>query len=76
LGFVRIILLKHAEPLGNVDEPACTRIPDHALPVSPYPRTRQTLELLDIGVTASGISSPGCRSASQAPTSTTGSPGS
>jgi broad specificity phosphatase PhoE len=74
---VRIILLRHAESLGNVDELAYTRIPDHALPlteagqeqardagkvlkelldgeraavyVSPYLRTRQTLELLDIG---------------------------
>jgi broad specificity phosphatase PhoE len=77
MGIVRIILLRHAESLGNVDELAYTRIPDHALPltdagreqareagimlkelldgrqaavyVSPYLRTRQTLELLDIG---------------------------
>lgn len=72
-----MILLRHAESLGNVDELAYTRIPDHTLPltetgreqareagkvlktlldgelaavyVSPYLRTRQTLELLDIG---------------------------
>jgi broad specificity phosphatase PhoE len=31
---VRIILLRHAESLGNVDELAYTRIPDHALPLT------------------------------------------
>jgi broad specificity phosphatase PhoE len=33
-GFVRIILLRHAQSLGNVDELAYTRIPDHALPLT------------------------------------------
>lgn len=74
---VQIILLRHAQSLGNVDELAYTRIPDHALPltelgerqaraagpmvrellgdgpvavyVSPYVRTRRTLELLQLG---------------------------
>ncbi|MET0235359.1 MAG: histidine phosphatase family protein [Kibdelosporangium sp.] len=73
---MRIILLRHAESLGNVDELAYCRIPDHALPlttrgeeqaraagpavrellgagpvgvyVSPYVRTRRTLELLEL----------------------------
>jgi broad specificity phosphatase PhoE len=31
---VRIILLRHAESLGNVDELAYTRTPDHALPLT------------------------------------------
>ncbi|WP_215542951.1 histidine phosphatase family protein [Amycolatopsis sp. CA-230715] len=31
---MRIILLRHAESLGNVDELAYTRIPDHALPLT------------------------------------------
>jgi broad specificity phosphatase PhoE len=31
---VRIILLRHAESLGNVDELAYCRIPDHALPLT------------------------------------------
>jgi len=34
-GSVRIILLRHAESLGNVDELAYTRTPDHALPLTP-----------------------------------------
>lgn len=34
MGFVRIILLRHAESLGNVDELAYTRIPDHAIPLT------------------------------------------
>jgi broad specificity phosphatase PhoE len=74
---VQIILLRHAQSLGNVDELAYTRIPDHQLPltelgerqaraagqalrellgdtpvavyVSPYVRTRRTLELLELG---------------------------
>jgi broad specificity phosphatase PhoE len=74
---MRIILVRHGESLGNVDELAYCRIPDHALPltqrgeqqvgavaaeirallvpgpvavyVSPYLRTRQTVELLDVG---------------------------
>jgi len=29
-----MILLRHAESLGNVDELAYTRIPDHALPLT------------------------------------------
>ncbi|AHH94094.1 histidine phosphatase family protein [Kutzneria viridogrisea] len=73
---MRIILVRHAESLGNVDELAYCRIPDHALPltargeqqavdigprirallgtgpiavyVSPYLRTRQTLQLMEI----------------------------
>ncbi|KAA2252136.1 histidine phosphatase family protein [Solihabitans fulvus] len=73
---MRIILLRHGQSLGNVDELAYCRIPDHALPltptgerqareagpgirallgdgpvaayVSPYLRTRRTLELLDV----------------------------
>ncbi|WP_086820095.1 histidine phosphatase family protein [Allokutzneria sp. NRRL B-24872] len=73
---MRIILLRHAESLGNVDELAYCRIPDHALPltprgvqqaramsprmrrllgpgpvaayVSPYLRTRQTFELMEL----------------------------
>lgn len=32
---MRIILLRHAESLGNVDELAYTRTPDHALPLTP-----------------------------------------
>jgi broad specificity phosphatase PhoE len=32
---VRIILLRHAESLGNIDELAYTRTPDHALPLTP-----------------------------------------
>jgi broad specificity phosphatase PhoE len=31
---VRIVLLRHAESLGNVDESAYCRIPDHALPLT------------------------------------------
>jgi broad specificity phosphatase PhoE len=31
---VRIILLRHAESLGNIDELAYTRTPDHALPLT------------------------------------------
>lgn len=31
---MRIILLRHAESLGNVDELAYTRTPDHALPLT------------------------------------------
>jgi len=31
---MRMILLRHAESLGNVDELAYTRIPDHALPLT------------------------------------------
>ncbi|UJW32368.1 histidine phosphatase family protein [Saccharothrix sp. AJ9571] len=31
---MRIILLRHAESLGNVDELAYTRIPDHSLPLT------------------------------------------
>ncbi|GAA3432394.1 histidine phosphatase family protein [Kutzneria kofuensis] len=76
MGTMRIILVRHGESLGNVDELAYCRIPDHALPltphgeqqvadtapeirallapgpvaayVSPYLRTRQTLELLGV----------------------------
>ena len=76
MGNMRIILVRHGESLGNVDELAYCRIPDHALPltkrgeqqaadtapairallapgpvagyVSPYLRTRQTLELLGV----------------------------
>jgi broad specificity phosphatase PhoE len=32
---VRIILLRHAESLGNIDELAYTRTPDHVLPLTP-----------------------------------------
>ncbi len=32
---MRIILLRHAESLGNIDELAYTRTPDHALPLTP-----------------------------------------
>lgn len=32
---MRIILLRHAESLGNIDEAAYTRTPDHALPLTP-----------------------------------------
>jgi broad specificity phosphatase PhoE len=32
---VHIILLRHAESLGNIDELAYTRTPDHALPLTP-----------------------------------------
>jgi broad specificity phosphatase PhoE len=32
---VRIILLRHAESLGNIDELAYTRTPDHTLPLTP-----------------------------------------
>ncbi|WP_394827754.1 histidine phosphatase family protein [Pendulispora albinea] len=74
---MRLILLRHAESLGNVDERAYCRIPDHALPltprgeeqaraagtevlrllepgpvavyVSPYLRTRQTLQRMALG---------------------------
>ncbi|MFL6126090.1 phosphoglycerate mutase family protein, partial [Actinophytocola sp.] len=31
---MRIILLRHAESLGNIDELAYTRTPDHALPLT------------------------------------------
>jgi broad specificity phosphatase PhoE len=31
---VRIILLRHAESLGNVDELTYTRVPDHAIPLT------------------------------------------
>jgi broad specificity phosphatase PhoE len=74
---MRLILLRHGESVGNVDESAFCRIPDHAMTltesgrrqseaagarlrellgapridvfVSPYRRTWQTLELLDLG---------------------------
>ncbi len=74
---MRLILLRHGESIGNVDESAFCRIPDHAMTltekgrqqsraagarldellgtqpvdvfVSPYRRTWQTLELLDLG---------------------------
>jgi len=32
---VRLVLLRHGECLGNVDKSAYTRIPDHALPLTP-----------------------------------------
>ena len=32
---MRVILLRHGECLGNVDKSAYTRIPDHALPLTP-----------------------------------------
>jgi broad specificity phosphatase PhoE len=32
---VRLVLLRHAECLGNVDKSAYTRVPDHALPLTP-----------------------------------------
>lgn len=32
---MRIILLRHAESLGNIDELAYTRTPDHAIPLTP-----------------------------------------
>lgn len=32
---MRIILLRHGESLGNVDELAYCRVPDHALPLTP-----------------------------------------
>jgi broad specificity phosphatase PhoE len=82
-GIVRIILLRHAQSLGNVDELAYTRIPDHSMPltdagavqaklagpvvakllegqraavyVSPYVRTKETLRLLDIGLSCERI---------------------
>jgi broad specificity phosphatase PhoE len=50
---VRIILLRHAESLGNIDELAYTRTPDHALPLTPRGETqalrtgRVVRELLD-----------------------------
>ncbi|RIJ70591.1 phosphoglycerate mutase family protein [Nakamurella silvestris] len=74
---MRIIIVRHGESIGNVDESAFTRIPDHAMEltprgaeqsisaghqlrallgedpvevfVSPYLRTWQTYELLDLG---------------------------
>jgi broad specificity phosphatase PhoE len=74
---MRLILLRHGESIGNVDESAFTRIPDHAMDltetgaaqakaagvllrellggqaidvfVSPYRRTWQTLEHLELG---------------------------
>lgn len=33
---MRIILLRHAESIGNIDELAYTRTPDHALPLTAY----------------------------------------
>ncbi|WP_394841915.1 histidine phosphatase family protein [Pendulispora brunnea] len=33
---MKILLLRHAECLGNVDESAYCRIPDHALPLTPH----------------------------------------
>jgi broad specificity phosphatase PhoE len=59
---MRIILLRHAESLGNVDELAYCRIPDHALPLTARgeeqaraagPRVR---ELLDAGSVAAYVS--------------------
>ncbi|QJY45619.1 histidine phosphatase family protein [Pseudonocardia broussonetiae] len=32
---MRLVLVRHAECLGNVDKSAYTRIPDHALPLTP-----------------------------------------
>ncbi len=74
---MRLILLRHGESIGNVDESAFCRVPDHTMNltevgkrqsaaagerlrellgstpidvfVSPYRRTWQTLELLDLG---------------------------
>ena len=74
---MRLILIRHGESVGNVDESAFCRIPDHAMDltevgvqqsrdagerlrellgpqpvdvfVSPYRRTWQTLEYLDLG---------------------------
>ncbi|MFC9253685.1 histidine phosphatase family protein [Amycolatopsis thailandensis] len=40
---MRIILLRHAESLGNVDELAYTRIPDHALPLTEEGREQARL---------------------------------
>ncbi|WP_410583430.1 histidine phosphatase family protein [Amycolatopsis sp. lyj-108] len=40
---MRIILLRHAESLGNVDELAYTRIPDHALPLTEAGREQAKL---------------------------------
>lgn len=37
---MRIILLRHAESLGNIDELAYTRTPDHALPLTPRGETQ------------------------------------
>ncbi len=33
---MRLVLVRHAECLGNVDKSAYTRIPDHALPLTPH----------------------------------------
>ncbi|WP_394831244.1 histidine phosphatase family protein [Pendulispora rubella] len=33
---MQIVLLRHAESLGNVDESVYCRIPDHALPLTPH----------------------------------------
>ncbi|MEU5694839.1 histidine phosphatase family protein [Actinosynnema sp. NPDC020468] len=80
---MRIILLRHGQSLGNVDELAYTRVPDHALPltplgeqqareagprvksllgtgpvavyVSPYVRTRATLNALALGAQAERV---------------------
>ena len=40
MALVRMILLRHAESVGNVDELAYTRIPDHALPLTDAGRTQ------------------------------------
>ncbi|MCP2168676.1 histidine phosphatase family protein [Goodfellowiella coeruleoviolacea] len=39
---MRIILLRHAQSLGNVDELAYCRIPDHALPLTPLGEQQAT----------------------------------
>ncbi|AGM04492.1 histidine phosphatase family protein [Amycolatopsis keratiniphila] len=46
---MRIILLRHAESLGNVDELAYTRIPDHALPLTEAGREQARLAGPEIG---------------------------
>lgn len=35
---MRLVVVRHAECLGNVDRSAYTRIPDHALPLTPHGR--------------------------------------
>ena len=41
-GALKVVLLRHGECLGNVDESAYTRIPDHALPLTAHGEAQAT----------------------------------
>lgn len=59
---MKIVLIRHAESLGNVDELAYCRIPDHALPLTPHGEDEakaagpQVRSLLGTGPTAVYVS--------------------